>query len=130
MNLKFFEDVYQTIDLMKSGLYYLGLLAGIHTVTFAAYLAYQYLNESKSDDSKKEGDNLEPELPPPLPQTQEPVIQMEEITDLVAQKQSYKLLLEQKRDELDTLVSQLDSVYDNIEKIRERLDELNNKPPL
>lgn len=133
MNLKFLDDIYQTIELMKSGFYYLGLLAGIHTITFAAYLAYQYMNDAKNDtESKKEQKDgieydQEPELPPPLPQTREPVIQMEEIADLTEQKKNYKSLLEQKRDELDTLVSQLDTVYENIEKIRERLDELNDK---
>ena len=133
MNLKFIEDVYQTFELMRSGLYYLGVLAGVHTVTFALYLAYQYIQDNsakKNEDQQTEDQiNKEIELPPPITKD-EPVIQMEEITDLNAQKQAYKSILEKKRDELDNLVSQLDNVYDSIGHIRERLEELNNKPPM
>lgn len=133
MNLKFIEDVYQTFELMRSGLYYLGVLAGVHTVTFALYLAYQYIqdNSAKKNEEQQTEDqiNKEIELPPPITKD-EPVIQMEEITDLNAQKQAYKSILEKKRDELDNLVSQLDNVYDSIGHIRERLEELNNKPPM
>lgn len=133
MNLKFIEDVYQTFELMRSGLYYLGVLAGVHTVTFALYLAYQYIqdNSTKKNEEQQTEDqiNKEIELPPPITKD-EPVIQMEEITDLNAQKQAYKSILEKKRDELDNLVSQLDNVYDSIGHIRERLEELNNKPPM
>lgn len=132
MNLKFFEDVYQTFEIMKSGLYYLAVLAGVHTVTFALYLAYQYINDnsSKNDEkeSVKESFTKEIELPPPL--STNPVIQMEELTDLNEQKKAYKNILEKKRDELDNLVSQLDNVYASIGHIRERLEELNNKPPM
>lgn len=135
MNLKFFDDIIQTIEVMKSGFYYLGLLIGVHTVTFAAYLAYKYLNDN-SDDSKKDKQientdtidkSNDPELPPPLSQNSEPVIQMEEVSDLLDKKQVYKSLLEQKREELGNLIGQLDSVYDNIGTIRERLENLNNK---
>jgi|694.fasta_scaffold74486_7 hypothetical protein len=127
MNLKFFDDIYQTIQVMRSGFYYLGLLAGIHTVTF---LAYGYLNNLKKGDSK----NQEPELPPPLVENQ--VIEMQDISDLIDKvsinelidkRKEYKLLLEQKRNELDSLILQLDTVYDNISQIRERLENLNNK---
>lgn len=133
MNLKFFEDIIKTIEIMKSGFYYLGVLIGVHTVTFAAYLAYKYLNENntpKRIQKEEEASDTqnEPELPPPLPQTSEPVIQMEEVSNLVDKKEVYKSLLEQKREELSTLIVQLDSVYDNIGIIRERLESLNNKP--
>jgi DMSO/TMAO reductase YedYZ molybdopterin-dependent catalytic subunit len=131
MNLKFFEDIFQTIELMKSGFYYLGLLIGVHTVTFAAYLAYKYLNDENNSKKKEltekeQFTEKEPELPPPLTTT-EPVIQMEEVTDLLEKKDMYKSLLEQKREELGTLIAQLDSVYDNIGQIRERLETLNTK---
>lgn len=131
MNLKFFEDIFQTIELMKSGFYYLGLLIGVHTVTFAAYLAYNYLNDENNSKKKEltekeQFTEKEPELPPPLTTT-EPVIQMEEVTDLLEKKDMYKSLLEQKREELGTLIAQLDSVYDNIGQIRERLETLNTK---
>lgn len=116
MNLKFFEDIFQTIELMKSGFYYLGLLIGVHTVTFAAYLAYKYLN-NENNSKKKELVDKEPELP----------LQMEEVTNLLDKKDMYKSLLEQKREELGTLITQLDSVYDNIGQIRERLETLNTK---
>jgi chromosome segregation ATPase len=139
MNLKFLEDIYQTFELMKSGLYYIGVLAGVHTITFALYLAYQYIQDNSTkkiqDDSTQNKEeqqldetlNKEIELPPPITKD-EPVIQMEEITDLTEQKKAYKSLLEKKRDELNNLVLQLDNVYDSIGNIRERLEELNNKP--
>lgn len=133
MNLKFLEDIYKTFELMKSGLNYLGVLAGVHTVTFALYLAYQYIQDKKNEEriepQTDESFNKEIELPPPITKD-EPVIQMEELTDLNEQKKAYKSILEQKRVELNNLVLQLDSVYDNIGQIRERLEELNNKPAL
>lgn len=136
MNLKFLEDIYKTFELMKSGLYYLGVLAGVHTVTFALYLAYQYIQDNSAkkkieEQREKQADeffNKEIELPPPITKD-EPVIQMEELTDLNEQKKAYKSILEQKRVELNNLVLQLDSVYDNIGQIRERLEELNNNKP-
>lgn len=140
MNLKFLEDIYKTFELMKSGLYYLGVLAGVHTVTFALYLAYQYIqdNSAKKKIEEQSEEQIEPqtdesfnkeiELPPPITKD-EPVIQMEELTDLNEQKKAYKSILEQKRVELNNLVLQLDSVYDNIGQIRERLEELNNNKP-
>jgi hypothetical protein len=137
MNLKFLDDIYQTIEVMRNGFYYLGLLAGIHTVTFAAYLAYRYLNDSKKGD---QGDSKiqEPELPPPL--VENSVLEMQDISDLIDKlsdtvadndlidkRKEYKLLLEQKRNELGGLILQLDTVYANIGQIRERLENLNNK---
>lgn len=135
MNLKFFNDIYQTIEVMRDGFYYLTLLAGIHTVTFAAYLAYKYLNSEPNDDSKKQI-KLEPDTE--LPQ---PLINMQDINELdtnevdtneldtneVDKKKEYKLLLHKKREELGGLIIQLDTVYDNIGQIRERLENLNNK---
>jgi len=131
MNLKFLEDIYKTFELMKSGLYYLGVLAGVHTVTFALYLAYQYIQDKKDKKEKLADEffNKEIELPEPITKD-EPVIQMEEMTDLHEQKKMYKFLLEKKRDELSNLVSQLNNVYDNIGSIRERLEEISNKQPL
>ena len=135
MNLKFFEDIYQTIKVMENGFYYLGLLTGLHTVTFAVYLAYRYLNDSKKGDSK----NQETELS--LPLVENPVLEMQDISDLVDtvsdndiietelidKRKEYKLLLEQKRNNLGGLILQLDTVYYNIGQIRERLENLNNK---
>lgn len=136
MNLKFLEDIYKTFELMRSGLYYLGVLAGVHTVTFVVYLAYQYIQDNSTKKNKEqieqqtdESLNKEIELPPPITKD-DPVIQMEELTDLTEQKKAYKSILEKKRVELNNLVLQLDSVYDNIGHIRERLEELNNKPPI
>jgi len=141
MNLKFLEDVYQTIKVMRNGFYYLGLLVGIHTVTFTVYLAYKYLNDS--NDSKKQNSEEEEEL------IQNPVVEMQDIGDSqicpfdkvnndtndkrhkswknIAKSVEYKFFLEQKRDELGDLVLQLDTVYDNIGQIRECLENLNNK---
>jgi hypothetical protein len=144
MNLKFLEDVYQTIKVMRNGFYYLGLLVGIHTVTFTVYLAYKYLNDSNdSNDSKKQNSEEEEEL------IQHPVVEMQDIGDSqicpfdkvnndtndkrhkswknIAKSVEYKFFLEQKRDELGDLVLQLDTVYDNIGQIRECLENLNNK---
>jgi hypothetical protein len=135
MNLKFFEDIYQTIKVMENGFYYLGLLTGLHTVTFAVYLAYRYLNDSKKGDSK----NQETELS--LPLVENPVLEMQDISDLVDKvsdndiietelidkRKEYRLLLEQKRNNLGGLILQLDTVYYNIGQIRERLENLNNK---
>ena len=144
MNLKFLEDVYQTIKVMRNGFYYLGLLVGIHTVTFTVYLAYKYLNDSNdSNDSKKQNSEEEEEL------IQNPVVEMQDIGDSqicpfdkvnndtndkrhkswknIAKSVEYKFFLEQKRDELGDLVLQLDTVYDNIGQIRECLENLNNK---
>jgi hypothetical protein len=132
MNLKFLEDIYKTFELMKSGLYYLGVLAGVHTVTFALYLAYQYIQDKKDKKEKLADEPFikEIELPEPI-NKDEPVIQMEEMADLHEQKKMYKFLLEKKRDELNNLVSQLNNVYDSIGSIRERLEEINNnKQPL
>jgi hypothetical protein len=141
MNLKFVDDIFKTIEVMKTGFYYLGLLIGVHTVTFTAYLAYKYLYNDKTDkkledkkpedkkleDNKAEDKKDELELPPPLTNNNEPVLQMEELTNSFDKKEVYKSLLEQKKEELCNLIVQLDTVYDNIGVIRERLEKLTTK---
>lgn len=111
-------DIYQTIDMVKSGLYYLGLLVGVHVATVAGYFVYQQFSKdinNNTSDNVKSG------------------VDMEELNDVVEDEEEheqqvheYKLLLEKKKEELTSLISQLDTVYDNIGEIRERLDNLNS----
>jgi hypothetical protein len=130
MNLKFMDDIFQTIEFMKTGIYYLGLIAAIHTVTFTLYLGYKYSNETSPDNSKKEIEpdtEIKNDVNSELSLTQTSEIQMEEVVELSNKAQLQTILLK-KKEELDNLILQLDTVYDNIGDIRERLEELNNKP--
>jgi uncharacterized membrane protein len=149
MNLKFIDDILKTIEVMKTGLYYLSLLIGVHTVTFTAYFVYKYLNNNNNnnnnnndnndndnndndnndnDDNKievKKDDNLLLRLF--NIESTGSDIQMEELMNSLEKKHIYKSLLEQKKEELSNLIIQLDTVYNNIGLIREKLEELNTK---
>jgi hypothetical protein len=130
MNLKFIDDIFQNIELMKTGIYYLGLIAGLHTVTFGLYLAYKYFNESNLDNynyKKEIKYDVEPET---IEVENIPVIEMEELEELSIHKTQLQTILLQKKEELDNLILQLDTVYYNIVEIKGRLEELNNKPGL
>jgi hypothetical protein len=120
MNLKFLDNIFQTIDSMKTGFYYLQLLAGVQTVAFTLYLVYKYFNNESKSDSECESE-CESECKSELNK----LVIEEEMNHLSEELQN---ILLQKRDELNLLISQLDIVYDNIGGIRERLDEFNNKP--
>lgn len=52
---------------------------------------------------------------------------VEDISNLSSKKEEYKYLLQQKSDELNNLVVQLDTVYNNIGRIREHLETLNHR---
>ena len=59
MNLKFTEDMYKTYSDMKSGLYILTWLAGIHTVTFTFYLLYKnFIRQDNDNDNDNDNGRL------------------------------------------------------------------------
>ena len=111
MSLKFYDNTNQTFNIMKA-LYDLGIIIGINTATCILYLTYKYFNKKTMSQDKNQ---------------QEPFIQMEKTENIIQDKELHKLLLEQKRDELNVLIDQLDKIYDNIYDIKQQLDEINNQ---
>jgi heme/copper-type cytochrome/quinol oxidase subunit 1 len=140
MNLKFLDDIHQTFIDMRPSIYVLGYLAGIQAVSFAAYLAYKYIQDNQSKDKSKDEQKEEQEKVPSTPDNDNlPELQMEPIdqildnesknvnTDKVDSNTEKELfsLLTTKRDELENLITQLNMIQTNIMTIRDKLEELN-----
>lgn len=130
MNLKFMEDVYQTFIEMRPSIYVLGYLAGIQAVSFAGYLAYKYIQDDQSKDEKTDETSKESNSEKVEPELQmEPIEQITDATtntdaDTNTEKELYSLLTT-KRDELESLINQLNFIQTNIMTIRDKLEELN-----
>lgn len=130
MNLKFMEDVYQTFIEMRPSIYVLGYLAGIQAVSFAGYLAYKYIQDDQSKDEKNDETSKESNSEKVEPELQmEPIEQITDATtntdaDTNTEKELYSLLTT-KRDELESLINQLNFIQTNIMTIRDKLEELN-----
>lgn len=134
MNLKFTEDIYKTFISMKSSIYFLGYLAGVHAITFAAYVAYKYINEqnTKNDDTQDTDNTNENKTTEDKEDSKilepEPEIQMEQLDSVSHIKEELYTLLTSKKDELETLITQLNNIQDNIGTIRDKLEELHKSP--
>lgn len=129
MNLKFWEDIYKTFTDMRSGIYILGYLAGIQAASFALYLTYKYMKDESSEnkESDENGENKESEENGESYVEETSELQMEPIYDESIKSDEKELysLLTSKRDELESLISQLTTVQGNIMTIRDKLEELN-----
>jgi flagellar biosynthesis component FlhA len=137
--MNFIKDLSETINSMKSGLYILGWLAGIHTATFICYFAYKYCvdeteKNKKQEQKQKEVDEevqqqqqqVEEELEQVEKENLEEkdILQMEDVehildttTSIPTQtlKDDLYYLLVDKRQELDKLIIQLDNIQNNNE---------------
>jgi hypothetical protein len=112
----FFDIIYN----MRYGLLTLGLFTTIQTIGFAYYLY-------RLNFKPKPPANPEPE-PEPQPQPEaEPFIQLEPIDGKDKQENILEQLkmLSVKKKELNDLCSKITSLQDDIEKIREQLEDLN-----
>lgn len=126
MNLKFVDYTFKTAELMKSGLYYLGIFIGLHTLTFTIYLVNKYYKDNNKKD--KEVSNIIEDSKVEVQSNkliEGEYVQMEKINDIL--KTSYKSFLIKKKEELTNLILQIDNVYNNIGEIRERLEKLHDK---
>lgn len=129
MNLKFVDYTFKTIELMKSGLYYLGIFIGLHTFTLTVYLVNKYYKDYKDNNKKdKKVTNIVEDTKVEVQfnkLTEGENVQMEKINDIL--KTSYKSFLIKKKEELTNLILQIDNVYSNIGEIKERLEKLHDK---
>jgi len=145
MNLKFIEDMYKTYTNMKSAVYILAWLAGIHTVTFTFYVLYKHYNEDKKNgvdqledeisirDTKGVNENTENTISTLQMQYIDENVDVEEnidvdVDEIVDEKINLYNNLLSKNTELDKLIIHLDDIQNNIIIIREKLEDLNNKP--
>ena len=137
MNLKVLEDIYKTFTDMRSSIYVLGYLAGIHAVSFAVYLAYKYIKDESDAKKEREKESEDKQNEPEEEKEHTDELQMEPIdqtedTDTknkngTQDKKELYSLLTSKKDELENLINQLTMIQDNIMTIRDKLEELNKK---
>ena len=128
MNLKFMEDIYITYSSMKTSVYILSWLVGIHTMTFTFYILYKKYNKiieldkSGTNNDDNDNDTNNDDNDNDTKGVNENTINTLEIQD--NKMDLYNNLLS-KNTELDQLIIHLNNIQDNITLIREKLEDLN-----
>ena len=145
MNFRFTFIDFNTLTEMKTGIYVLITIASIHTFTLLCLFSYKYFNEKKSEDKnvkieedkknkedkedKKNKKDADKEDVDKEDVDKEDVDKEDvEMEDIDVEKKTYMnmVIFENKRDELDKLITKLSTIQNNLEIVREKLTELNN----
>lgn len=132
------ENIVFTLMEMRTGIFVLATIAGIHTFTILCWFGYKYFNEPKelpkelTNETDTESDETE--------ETQEQDIQMEPVepiedNSVMSEDQKNNLekelyhnmvIFENKKNQLEELIIKLSKIQNNLEVVREKLTELNN----
>jgi hypothetical protein len=128
MNLKFTNDIFKTFSDMKSHFYTLGLLVGVQTITFTCYLLYKYYTKENTKNVKDVTEENEIQLNEinELEVNEINELEVNEINNLDAKVELYNTLMI-NHNELEQLILHLGDLQTNINIIRDKLEELNNK---
>lgn len=128
------ENIGFTLMEMRTGIYVLATIAGVHTLTLLCWFGYKYFTESKESDLLEDD---EPELP--MEDINEPVKQVESENSVISESQKINLekelyhnmvMFEDKKNQLEELIEKLSKIQNNLEVVREKLTELNNSPSI
>lgn len=131
------ENIGFTLMEMRTEIFVLVTIAGIHTFTILCWFGYKYFNEPT--EPKKE---TEEEMPPIL--DMEPIEENSVEEGLSLRKSSLKyqknnlekelyhnmVIFENKKNQLEELIEKLSKIQNNLEVVREKLTELNNSPSI
>ena len=128
------ENIGFTLMEMRTGIYVLATIAGVHTLTLLCWFGFFYFTESKETDLLEDD---EPELP--MEDINEPVKQVESENSVISESQKINLekelyhnmvMFEDKKNQLEELIEKLSKIQNNLEVVREKLTELNNSPSI
>ena len=128
------EKIGFTLMEMRTGIYVLATIAGVHTLTLLCWFGFFYFTESKETDLLEDD---EPELP--MEDINEPVKQVESENSVISESQKINLekelyhnmvMFEDKKNQLEELIEKLSKIQNNLEVVREKLTELNNSPSI
>lgn len=132
------ENIVFTLMEMRTGIFVLATIAGIHTFTILCWFGYKYFNEPK-ELPKELTDETEEEETEEMP----PILDMEPVEENVdhsdnsvlsedqknnLEKELYHnmVIFEDKKIQLEELIEKLSKIQNNLEVVREKLTELNN----
>jgi uncharacterized membrane protein YhiD involved in acid resistance len=138
------ENIVFTLMEMRTGIFVLATIAGIHTFTILCWFGYKYFNEPKELPKELTTNETETETESETQETQdiqmEPVEPVEENVDnsdnsVMSEDQKNNLekelyhnmvMFEDKKNQLEELIEKLSKIQNNLEVVREKLTELNN----
>lgn len=144
------EHIISTLVEMKTGIFTLVSIAGIHTCTLLIWLGYKYFNElavEKTTDNILDDDDIElPVVDIQLTDISEINIesnntmfdkidietQLKEsgikISDNERELYNNMVIFSDKKSELEELIDKLSTIQSSLEVVREKLSDLNNSP--
>lgn len=141
------ENIVFTLMEMRTGIFVLATIAGIHTFTLLCWFGYKYFNEPNvpkelpkeltdqteideteidetETEEKEEGNILDME---PIEENSEnSVISEEQKNNLEKELYHNMVIFEDKKIQLEELIEKLSKIQNNLEVVREKLTELNN----
>ena len=125
------ENIVFTLMEMRTGIFVLATIAGIHTFTILCWFGYKYFNEPPKESKELTDEETETEI-------EETDIQMDPVDPVVLteeqknnlEKDLYHnmVMFEDKKNQLEELIEKLSKIQNNLEIVREKLTELNNTP--
>lgn len=125
------ENIVLTLMEMRTGIFVLATIAGIHTFTILCWFGYKYFTElPPSEPSEPElpmEDINEPVYPDDL-ESENSVISEEQKNNLEKELYHNMVIFEDKKIQLEELIEKLSKIQNNLEVVREKLTELNNTP--
>jgi len=130
------ENIVFTLMEMRTGIFVLATIAGIHTFTILCWFGYKYFNEPNvtkelTDETETETEEEE-EIHPILDMesieenSENSVISEEQKNNLERELYHNMVIFEDKKNQLEELIEKLSKIQNNLEVVREKLTELNN----
>lgn len=126
------ENIVFTLMEMRTGIFVLATIAGIHTFTLLCWFGYKYFNEpnvSKELPKSETEDETDEEMPPILdmePVDENSVLSEDQKNNLEKELYHNMVIFEDKKNQLEELIEKLSKIQNNLEVVREKLTELNN----
>jgi uncharacterized membrane protein YhiD involved in acid resistance len=129
------ENIVLTLMEMRTGIFVLATIAGIHTFTLLCWFGYKYFNEQPKESKQieetdeTETEETEEEMPPILdmePIEENLVMSEDQKNNLEKELYHNMVIFEDKKIQLEELIEKLSKIQNNLEVVREKLTELNN----
>ena len=135
------ENIRFTLMEMRTGIFVLATIAGIHTFTILCWFGYKYFNVPKElteltelTDETDETDETQ-DIQMDHMDHMDPTVDNSVISEsqkLIFEKELYHnmVMFEDKKNQLEELIKKLSKIQNNLEVVREKLTELNNSPSI
>lgn len=137
MNFKFaildLENIVSTLMEMRTGIFVLATIAGIHTLTLLCWFGYNNWTDEEPKKPKETETEIQIQIKdmPPILQMEEIVeeikVEKETIEELELIRYNKMLILKKKLSELSDIANMVLNITNKLEITKDELSELNNR---